>query len=330
MDAGARQSKVCELLGLDPGTVRSWIKQEVGEDGRVGPKHAPKNKLTAEERAEVLETINSPEYRDLSPKQIVPLLADQGLYLASESTMYRVLHEEKLLKHRSAAKPAKRSKPRELVATGPNQVWSWDITYMKSPIRGDFYYAYVIVDVFSRKVVGKAVYDVECQVLAIALIQAACNAEGVDYSQLTIHSDNGSPMKGATMVATLERLGIMQSFSRPRVSNDNPISESLFRTMKYRPEYPSGPFQSLEAARTWMDWFAQWYNHVHLHSAIGFVTPADRHAGLDHAVLRERHQTYLKARARHPERWSGSTRDWSRVETVRLNPDSNQAASEVA
>jgi len=330
MDAGARQSKVCELIGLDPGTVRSWLKQGVGDDGRAGPKHPPKNKIPAEERAEVLRVVNSPDYRDLSPKQIVPLLADQGWYLASESTIYRFLHEKNQLKHRSASKPAKRSKPRELVATGPNQVWSWDITYMRSPIRGSFYYSYMILDVFSRKVVGEAVHEVESQEFAIALIQAACDAEGVDYHELSIHSDNGSPMKGATMVATMEKLGIMQSFSRPSVSNDNPYSESLFRTAKYRPEYPSGAFASIEAARAWMDWFVQWYNHVHLHSAIGFVTPADRHAGLDRAILSKRHDVYLKARERHPERWSRSTRDWSRVETVRLNPNLDQAASEVA
>ncbi len=330
MEAGARQSKVCELLGLDPGTVRSWMKQGVGDDGRAGPKHPPKNKITAKERAKILEIVNRREYRDLSPKQIVPLLADQGIYVASESTIYRILREEKLLKHRSAAKPAKRSKPTELAATGPNQVWSWDITYLKSPVRGSFYYSYMIVDVFSRKIVGQAVHEVECQVYAIALIQAACGAEGVDFSKLSIHSDNGSPMKGATLVATLERLGIMQSFSRPSVSNDNPYSESLFRTAKYRPEYPSGAFESLEAARAWMNWFVEWYNNQHLHSAIGFVTPGDRHVGLDRAILSKRHDTYLKARARHPERWSGNTRNWSRVETVRLNPELAQATSKVA
>jgi putative transposase len=330
MDAGARQSKVCKLLGLDPGTVRSWIKQGVGDDGRAGPKRSPKNKITAEERAETLEIVNSPEYRDLSPKQIVPLLADREQYVVSESTIYRILREENQLKHRSAAKPAKRSKPAELAATGPNQVWSWDITYMKSPVRGSFYYSYMIIDVFSRKIVGEAVYEIECQVYAVALIQAACDAEEVDYRKLSIHSDNGSPMKGATMVATLERLGIMQSFSRPSVSNDNPYSESLFRTAKYRPEYPSGAFESLEAARAWMNWFVEWYNNQHLHSAIGFVTPGDRHAGLDRAILSKRHDTYLKARARHPERWSGNTRNWSRLETVRLNPELAQATTEAA
>ena len=330
MDAGARQKKVCEILGLDPGTVRSWMKQGIGDDQRADATQSPANKLTKEERAKILEIVNRPEYRDLSPKQIVPLLADRRIYIGSESTIYRILREEKLLAHRAPSKPGRKHKPRELIATGPNQVWCWDITYMKSPVLGIFFYAYVIMDVFSRKIVGEAVHDAESQDYAIALIRAACDAEGIEYDQLAIHSDNGGPMKGATLVATLERLGIMQSFSRPGVSNDNPYSESLFRTVKYRPEYPSGPFASLGAAREWIEWFTNWYNQVHLHSAIGFITPADRHAGRDREILTKRHDLYQEARNRHPERWSGATRDWSHVDAVRLNPTLDQAASEVA
>lgn len=330
MDAGARQREACETIGIDARTVQRWMKQEVGADGRAGPMKPPANKLTEAERRTILETVNHPDYRDLSPNQIVPRLADRGMYLGSESTMYRILRQEGQLRHRASSRPAASHRPTELVATGPNQVWSWDITYLKSPITGAFYYLYMIVDVFSRKVVGKAVHDSECQYFAAALVEAACLAEGVDPDSLTIHSDNGGPMKGATMAATMERLGIMPSFSRPRVSDDNPYSEALFRTVKYRPEYPSGPFASLEAARAWVDWFVAWYNHEHLHSAIGFVTPAQRHAGEDRAILERRHEIYQQARARRPERWSGKTRDWSRVELVRLNPRPDQAALEVA
>ena len=330
MDAGARQDKACEILGIDVRSVQRWMQQAVGEDGRAGPKQPPANKLSETERGTILEMVNHPEYRDLSPKQIVPRLADRGMYLGSEATIYRILRQEGQLRHRAPSRPATSSRPRTLVATGPNQVWSWDITYLKSPISGAFYYLYMIVDVFSRKVVGKAVHDSECQYFAAALVEAACLAEGVDPDSLTIHSDNGGPMKGATMAATMERLGIMPSFSRPRVSDDNPYSESLFRTVKYRPEYPSGPFGSLEAARAWVEWFVDWYNHEHLHSAIGFVTPAQRHDGEDYAILERRHEIYQKARARHPERWSGNTRDWSRVESVRLNPSLDHATSEVA
>ncbi len=278
----------------------------------------------------ILQILNSPEYRDLSPSQIVPRLADQGIYLASESTMYRILREEKQLKHRAAAKPATHHHPRELVATAPNQVWSWDISYLPGPIRGKFYYLYTIIDVFSRDIMGEAIYEEECQVLAAALIQSACDAQGVDPDSLALHSDNGGPMKGSTMLAKLEELGVMASFSRPGVCDDNPYSESLFKTAKYRPEYPARPFESLEHARTWLVAFVQWYRHEHRHSGIKFVTPAQRHAGEDIVILAKRREVYEKARARNPERWSGNVRDWSRIETVRLNPNTHHAAAEAA
>ena len=330
VEAGARQSKACEILGLDPRTPQRWRKQGIGEDRRAGPKTPPANKLSKEEFKQVCEVLTAPDYRDLSPNQIVPRLADEGLYLASESTMYRILRKQRWNQHRETSKPAQTRRPRELVATGPNQVWSWDITYLRSPVRGSFYYLYLIVDIFSRKIVGEAVYEYECQELAAALVTAACAAEGVNPGDLALHSDNGGPMKGATMVATLTELGVMASFSRPRVSDDNPYSESLFRTLKYRPGFPSKPFESLEAARRWVDGFVAWYNHDHRHSAIRFVTPAQRHAELDEAILTARHKVYVKARTKNPERWSGRTRNWSRVEAVRLNPTQDQAAKGAA
>lgn len=280
----------------------------------------PANKLSEGERRHVLEVVNKPEHRDLTVKEVVPRLADRGEYIASESTIYRILREEGQLQHRSAAKPPRSQRPRELVATGPNQVWCWDITYLKSPIAGIYFYAYMVTDVFSRKIVGRAVHDSESDVHAAALVVAACAAEGVERDTLVIHSDNGGPMKGATMLATLHRLGVAPSFSRPRVSNDNPYAESLFRTMKYRPEYPRKPFESLEAARRWVAWFVSWYNTEHRHSAIRFVTPAERHAGQDVDILDHRRVVYERARQRHPERWSRGTRDWTRPSEVVLNP----------
>lgn len=322
--AGARLQKSCEVLDLDIRTVQRWLRKGIGEDGRAGPKTCPANKLSEAERRGILAIVNLPQYRDLSPKQIVPLLADQGRYLASESTFYRLLRAENLLRHRSATKPAKRHRPRELVAKRPNQVWSWDITYLYSPIKGIYFYLYMIVDVFSRKIVGWAVHDTECQELASDLIEAACADEGVDQDQLDLHSDNGGPMKGGIMLAKLRELGIIPSFSRPSVSNDNPFSESLFRTMKYCPEYPSKPFATVEAASSWVIDFVDWYNHHHLHSSIRYVTPAQRHAGEDRGILEKRHVVYQAAKAKNPERWSGQTRDWSRVNTVRLNPAKSQ------
>jgi putative transposase len=311
-------------------TVQRWLRKAVGEDGRAGPKTRPGNKLTEAERRGILAIVNLPQFRDLSPKKIVPMLADMGRYLASESTFYRILRAASLLKHRAASKPAKRHRPRELVAKRPNQVWSWDITYLYSPIRGAYFYLYLIMDVFSRKIVGWAVHEAECQELASDLIEAACAVEGVDRDQLDLHSDNGGPMKGAIMVATLTKLGVMPSFSRPSVSNDNPFSESLFRTLKYCPEYPSQPFATSEAASAWVTRFVDWYNNHHLHSGIRMVTPAQRHAGEDHEILKQRQKVYKEAHAKHPERWSKQTRDWSRIDVVRLNPAKGQPASGAA
>ena len=316
---GARQAEACETLGLDTRTVQRWRAEDVGDDARQGPNTSPGNKLSQAERQHILTVVNSPAHRDLSPKQIVPKLADQGVYLASESTVYRLLAAEGQMRHRAMSRPPM-SRPREHVATGPNQVWSWDITYLKSPIRGVFYYLYLVVDVWSRKIVARALEETESTDLAARMIDAACAREGIQRHQLKLHQDNGSPMKGATLLATLQMLGVEPSYSRPRVSNDNPFSESLFRTVKYRPEYPSGPFGSLEAARGWVDWFVNWYNTEHCHSAIRFVTPAQRHDGRERELLARRHEVYERARRRHPQRWSRATRNWTPIEIVRLNP----------
>jgi transposase InsO family protein len=259
----------------------------------------------------------------------VPQLADDGIFLASESTLYRLLRANGQLEHRGRARPATHRRPDELVATGPNQVWSWDITWLPSPIRGQFFYCYMIVDVFSRKIVGRAVHDTESDVHAAVLITAACAAEGVQRDQLVIHADNGGPMKGATMLATLQQLGVAASFSRPGVSDDNPYAEALFRTLKYRPEYPSRPFASIDAARAWVDRFVHWYNNQHLHSAIRFVTPEQRHRGVDVAILRARTAVYETARRRCPQRWSTKCRSWDHIGSVTLNPRGRHS-SEVA
>ena len=264
--------------------------------------------------------MTSPEFVDLSPHQIVPKLADMGIYIASESTTYRLLREEKLDAHRGRAKPPTGRRPDPHTATGPNQVWSWDITYLRSPVAGMFFYLYLFMDVWSRKIVGWAVLEQECNEAAAELFQKICTEEGLDPEGLVLHSDNGGPMKGATMLATLQKLGVVTSFSRPSVSDDNAFSEALFRTAKYRPSYPEGAFDSLDAAVAWVRAFVTWYNHEHQHSAIRFVTPADRHAGLDVELLAHRHEVYQRARARHPERWAGTTRNWSPIETVTLNP----------
>lgn len=250
----------------------------------------------------------------------MPILADSGAYIASEASFYRILKENKLLAHRNKARPATHSRPKEYVATGPNHIWSWDITYLKSSVRGKFYYLYLVVAVYSRMIVGWAVHEVESAELASALILEACMRHGVDPEKLTLHSDNGGPMKGATMPATLQWLGIIPSFSRPSVSDDNAFSETLFRTLKYRPEYRSSPFESMDAAEAWMSEFVQWYNFEHRHSGIRFVTHASRHYGEDKAILTKRKEVYEEARKKNPHRWStGKIRNWEPIFEVRLN-----------
>jgi len=321
MKAGASQARASEVAGLDVRTVQRWRRRPDGDDLRRGRLSTPTNKLTVEEEAEVVKLVTSREFVGLSPHQLVAKLADMSIYVASEATIYRLLRRRRLLAHRDRARPRKNHRPREHVATAPNQVWAWDITYLPAGVRGTFWYLYAIIDVWSRKVVGWHVHDVQSDDFAAALIDDACRREGVARDQLVLHADNGAAMKGKTMLVKLEELGVMPSFSRPRVSDDNPFPEALFRTLKYRPTYPERPFQTVEDARTWVLGFFAWYNDDHQHSGIRLVTPSQRHAGLDTAILAHRHEVYCQARKRRPDRWTGSTRDWTPIRIVRLNPD---------
>lgn len=297
------------------------VKTVKKEDQRHGPIHAPANKLTDQERQQILYISNSLQFRDLSPKQIVPKLADQGVYLASESSFYRVLKDNKMLTHRQASKPATSHPPKEYVATGPSQVWTWDITYLKSSIKGLFFYLYMIVDIWSRKIIAAQVFAEESMDHSSMLMANACIIHGVDPEKLVLHADNGGPMKGATMLATLYHLGVTASFSRPSVSNDNPYSESLFRTMKYRPGFPSKPFESIEYSQSWVDKFVFWYNTQHLHSSIRYLSPDDRHYGREGYILAERKKVYEAAKVLNPNRWSKDIRNWKPVQGVWLNPE---------
>lgn len=263
--------------------------------------------------------LTSREFVDLPPSQIVPRLADQGKYIASESSFYKLLKERKLQAHRGKSRAPSKHPLEALMATAPNQIYSWDITYLRSPIKGVYYYLYMFMDVFSRKIVGYEVYEEESMEHSSELINSICIKENIDEDQLVLHSDNGGPMKGATMLATLEKLGVAASFSRPRVSNDNPYSESLFKTLKYRPEYPNGPFRSIEEAKQWVIGFVDWYNNEHLHSGIKFVTPNDRHEGRDEYILNRRKIVYETAKLARPDRWSRNVKDFEREEKVFLN-----------
>jgi len=320
--SGARQSQACKIIGISQRTLQRWNRLDNTVDGRIDAHHAPANKLTQMERQRIIQTANKREYANLPPSKIVPKLADEGVYIASESSFYRVLKEAKQLQHRQKAKPDRQvKKPRALTATQPNQIYTWDITYLPTQVKGIFLYLYLVMDIYSRKIVGWQVHEEESSTLASCLMIDICQREDVSPDQVTLHSDNGSPMKGATMLATLQELGVIPSFSRPSVSNDNPYSESLFRTLKYRPEYPEKPFADLLSARIWVQGFVDWYNREHLHSAIQFVTPEQRHAGEDIAILSKRKHVYAQAKLKKPERWSGEIRNWKPVVRVYLNPE---------
>lgn len=318
IDSGARVAACCDTLLLCQRRYERWIKS--AEDRRRGPNTEPKNKLCDEVKQMIITTANSAKYKDKSPWQIVAMLADDGKYIASESSFYRVLRAAKLLAHRGKSRAPSKRKLLPLIAYGPNEIWSWDITYLPTQVRGQHYYLYMFMDIFSRCIVGAEVYEREGMDLSSKLISEVYNKNNITNSMnLYLHSDNGGSMKGATMLSTLQRLGVIPSFSRPSVSNDNPFSESLFKTVKYCPMYPTKPFASAEEARAWVIKFTAWYNEEHLHSSIKFVTPLSRHEGKDVEILRRRKLVYLKAKREKPERWSRDIKNFDFIPCVHLN-----------
>lgn len=328
-EAGARKETACAALGVSSRTLQRWRQSGAdAADGRPGAvRPAPANKLSDAERERILDVCHTKEFEDLPPSQIVPRLADRGEYIASEASFYRTLHAANEQHHRGRARaPQRRKGPTSYCAHAPNEVWSWDITWLAGPILGQFFYLYLILDIFSRKIVGWEVHSQELAEHAASLVQRAVMAERCLGMPLVLHADNGSAMKASTLKATLERLGITPSHSRPRVSNDNPYSEAIFRTCKYRPSYPSHGFETIDEAREWVASFVTWYNEVHRHSGIRFVTPQERHLGQDAATMANRKKIYEAARARNPERWSGETRNWAVIEEVWLNPEQQAAA----
>lgn len=320
---GARKHKACELLNITVRTLERWEKPGGQQDNRsCAIRKNQANQLTKEEKDMILTIVNSKEYCDLPPCKIVPSLADKGQYVASESTFYRVLRSEKQMTHRQKSNPAKHHKPTEYIATSANQVWSWDISYLPTTVRGLYFYLYLIIDIYSRKIVGWSIHEQESSEHASDLIKQACLDENVQQNQLVLHSDNGKPMKGAMMMSMLEMLGVVPSFSRPSVSDDNPYSESLFKTVKYHPTFPTvTKFNVATDARIWMEMFSHWYNTQHMHSGLKFVTPQQRHTGVDKNVLGNRNLVYEIAKQQKPERWARHTRNWSLPDHVTLNPN---------
>jgi putative transposase len=313
---GLTEAQACVAIDLSVRTLQRWKKNS--EDRRQGPIEHPR-KLSPEEASQVISIACSEDFYDLAPPRLVAKLADQGTYLASESTFYRLLRKQNLLTHRSRAKmPEKRVKV-ETVATKPNEVWVWDITNLKSLTPSYHYKLYMIEDLFSRKIIGWDVLESETDGDAVPVLKRALLAEGISGVDLRFHADNGNPMRGTHMLWTILGLGIRPSFSRPSVSNDNPHIESLFRTMKYSPAYPTKPFASLEFAKKWVKDFVAWYNSS-MHSGLSYVTPDQRHQGLDEAILAKRRKVYQSAQQKNPIRWTTKPRAWPQPVLAKLNP----------
>jgi transposase InsO family protein len=325
--AGARLAPACALAGIELRTLQRWKAQAglVLGDGRPrAVRPTPEHALSEAERAQLLSVANEPRFAAVPPARIVPVLADEGVYLASESSFARVLREHGQTQHRGRAKAPKASRPPTThIATGPRQVWCWDMTYLPAVVLGRWFHLYLILDLYSRKIVGWEVHDSDDATHAAHLVRRTALAEGIAAmtSKPVLHGDNGATLKATTVLAMLHWLGVKPSYSRPRVSDDNAYAESLFRTAKYRPEFPTQGFVDLDQARAWAAAFVHWYNVEHRHSGIRYVSPAQRHAGHDHAILAARHAVYTKARERNPARWSGKTRNWAPVRAVTLNPE---------
>jgi len=311
------------VAGISKRTYERWSAEGgIQADKRpTAIRPEPMNKLTKEEYQSILNIVNNPEFADLSPSQIVPALADRGVYIASESTMYRILRKENMQCHRGRSKvPTKKNHPTTFVADGPNQVWTWDITYFNTFTRGIYYKLYMIIDIYSRKIVGAEVWPEENGELAGELVERAILSEKIRNKPLVLHSDNGAPMKSYTLKAKLEVLGVLSSYSRPRVSNDNPFSEAQFRTLKYRSNYPQDGFKTIDDAREWVSIFVDWFNNEHYHSGLNFLTPNSRHNREDDKIMDHRIKVYESARRLYPQRFNKGIRNWKSPKKVALNP----------
>ena len=291
----------CEAIGLPRAT---YYRNRPGASSKPErkPRAKPKRALSDDERQKVLDTLHEPRFVDLPPTEVYAQLLDEGKYLCSTRTMYRILADngEVRERRRQSVHPP-RTKP-QLCAKAPNQIWTWDITKLLGPQKWTYFYLYVILDIFSRYVVGWLISDRESAALAQRLITETCARQGIERDTLTLHQDRGSPMTSKTFAQTLADLGITKSFSRPRVSNDNPYSEAQFKTLKYQPDFPDR-FDDFQHAKRHCQDFFEWYNHDHHHVGIGLMTPYDVHHGLALAKWHARAQALAAAYEANPERF---------------------------
>jgi putative transposase len=306
----------CDALAIPRATYYRWLRPKAEPKRRPTPPRA----LRPKERRVVRELLNSEEFVDQAPAQVYASLLDRGTYLCSVRTMYRILAQHGEVKERrDQLRHPEYTKP-ELLATGPNQVWSWDITKLLGPAKWTYYHLYVIIDIFSRYVVGWLLAERESAALAKRLIEETIDRQDVAEDQLTLHSDRGPSMKSSTVAQLLADLGVTKSHSRPYTSNDNPFSEAHFKTLKYRPEFPKR-FGSMEDGRAFCRSFFPWYNNAHRHSRIGLVTPFEVHHGLAQEVYQRRQQILRAAYRSHPERFVRKTPEPPPLpEAVWINP----------
>jgi putative transposase len=317
--SGASWQAIDDTIGMSSRTLIRWRNDDTGDDRPDAVHPIPAHALTQEEQQEMVDTANKPEFRSLPPAQFVTIMNDNGEYIASESSFYRVLKKCKMLKHRGKARaPQKKIKTQELIAKANGEVWTWDITWLPSDINGQFYKLYMIMDLFNRMIVGWEVFNEENSENSQQVLHKATLSQG--YSPDYLHGDNGKPVKNANLHAMMIKQEIQPTHSRPRVSNDNAHAEALFRTVKYHPTLPDSPFKSLEEAQQWVMEFVSWYNNEHRHKGIGMVTPAQKHAGEDVAILQKRKEVIEAAKAKNPKRWNGrNTRKCDVVTQTKLN-----------
>lgn len=293
-------SSACHAVGTPRSSLYRWRKGPVFHEKKARP--TPGHALSDKERCAVLAVLNSDRFCDLAPRQVYATLLDEGQYLCSWRSMYRILSDANQVHERRRGHVRRVYEKPELLTTEPNNLWSWDITKLKGPVTWSYYYLYVLLDVFSRYVPGFMIADRESAELAGQLIEISCQRQGIDKDQLTLHADRGSAMIAKSMALLLSDLGITKSHSRPQVSNDNPFSEAQFKTVKYHPSYPER-FGSIQDARAWAQMFFDWYNHHHRHSALSLMTPAMVHYGRAETVREQRLQVLDAAYKAHPERF---------------------------
>lgn len=315
----------CDALGVSRSSL--YRHRRPATECELQPRPAPARALSPDEKAQVRDVLNSERFQDCAPREVYASLLDEGQYYCDWRTMYRILAEQaevrerrNQLRHPAYAKP-------ELMATAPNQVWSWDITKLRGPSKGIYYHLYVILDIYSRYAVGWMVAQQETATLGEQLIGETCIKQNIDRGSLTIHADNGSPMKAKSVALLLADLGVVKSHSRPHVSNDNPFSEAQMKTLKYHPGYPDR-FGCLVDARTWCRAFFDWYHNEHHHTGLALLTPADVHYGRGAVVLAKRHEILLQAYERHPERFvRGAPAPLELPQAVWINPPGSDHAA---